>query len=182
MDFAGHRIMAGHGHKLHALLKILCSVSIRDGAPVKIGAPHFVDFGKNSENSPDGKAYLVDMDASDSEDRRFGYDSWITGDEIYIARVTPGIENMNDVSTYEFWNSQVWTNDFSQIQPIATWADNMGCVAMTYNAPLKNTLCVLLTEVRPAVILILISLNQRKLPDHGKWFSILITLESRHIL
>lgn len=25
---------------------------------VKMGAPHFVDFGKNMENSPDGKAYL----------------------------------------------------------------------------------------------------------------------------
>ena len=29
------------------------------GYPVKIGAPHFVDFGKNMEHSPDGKAYLV---------------------------------------------------------------------------------------------------------------------------
>jgi len=30
-----------------------------NGYPVKIGAPHFVDFGKNMEHSPDGKAYLV---------------------------------------------------------------------------------------------------------------------------
>jgi len=30
-----------------------------DGEPVKIGSPHFVDFGKNMEHSPDGKAYLV---------------------------------------------------------------------------------------------------------------------------
>ena len=29
------------------------------GEPVKIGSPHFVDFGKNMEHSPDGKAYLV---------------------------------------------------------------------------------------------------------------------------
>jgi hypothetical protein len=29
------------------------------GYPVKIGAPKFVDFGKNMEHSPDGKAYLV---------------------------------------------------------------------------------------------------------------------------
>ena len=29
------------------------------GYPVKIGSPHFVDFGKNMEHSPDGKAYLV---------------------------------------------------------------------------------------------------------------------------
>ena len=31
--------------------------------PVKIGAPHFLDFGKNMEHSPDGKAYLVAMGA-----------------------------------------------------------------------------------------------------------------------
>jgi hypothetical protein len=114
-----------------------------DGAPVKMGAPHFVDFGKNSEYSPDGKAYLVGHGASKSQARRFGYDSWITGDEIYIARVSPGIENMNDVSKFEFWDGQTWTNNFSQIQPIASWPDNMGCVTMTYNAPLKRYLmCV----------------------------------------
>ncbi|MCX6620368.1 MAG: hypothetical protein NTY38_04705, partial [Acidobacteria bacterium] len=27
--------------------------------PVQIGVPHFVDFGRNMEHSPDGKAYLV---------------------------------------------------------------------------------------------------------------------------
>jgi hypothetical protein len=27
--------------------------------PVKMGAPHFVDFGENMEHSPDGKAYLL---------------------------------------------------------------------------------------------------------------------------
>ena len=37
----------------------LFSERTRNGEPVKIGAPHFVDFGKNSEYSPDGKAYLV---------------------------------------------------------------------------------------------------------------------------
>ena len=54
-----------------------------NGEPVKIGAPHFVDFGKNMQHSPDGKAYLVAHGASDGKDRRFGYNSWITGDEIY---------------------------------------------------------------------------------------------------
>ena len=29
------------------------------GEPVKIGSPHFVDFGRNMKNSPDGKAYLI---------------------------------------------------------------------------------------------------------------------------
>ena len=35
--------------------------------PVKMGAPHFVDFGKNMEHSPDGKAYLVGMGAEEDD-------------------------------------------------------------------------------------------------------------------
>lgn len=35
--------------------------------PVKIGAPHFVDFGRNMEHSPDGKAYLVAMGAVEDD-------------------------------------------------------------------------------------------------------------------
>jgi len=113
--------------------------------PVKIGAPHFVDFGKNLEFSPDGKAYLTAHGASVGPDgRRFGYNSWITGDEVCLIRVTPGIENMNDRSKYEFYAGEdekgtpVWSKDFSKIKPIAAWKDNMGCVTMTYNAPLKR--------------------------------------------
>jgi hypothetical protein len=113
------------------------------GEPVKIGAPHFVDFGKNMEHSPDGKAYLVAHGASDGANRRFGYNSWITGDEIYLLRVTPTIENMNDPSKYEFFDGAGWTHDFAKIKPIAAWRDHMGCVTMTYNAPLKKYLmCV----------------------------------------
>ncbi len=31
----------------------------KEGHTIKMGTPHFVDFGKNMEHSPDGKAYLV---------------------------------------------------------------------------------------------------------------------------
>jgi hypothetical protein len=110
------------------------------GEPVKIGAPHFVDFGKNMEHSPDGKAYLVAHGASDGQNRRFGYNSWITGDEIYLVRVTPGIDNINDASKYEFWDGTGWTGDFAKIKPIAAWRDKMGCVTMIYNAPLRKYL------------------------------------------
>jgi hypothetical protein len=113
------------------------------GEPVKIGAPHFVDFGKNQEHWPDGKAYLVAHGASDGKNRRFGYDSWITGDEVYLVRVTPSIQNINDASKYEFCDGAGWTKDFSKIKPIATWRDKMGCTTITYNAPLKKYLmCV----------------------------------------
>lgn len=119
------------------------------GEPVKIGSPHFVDFGRNLEHSPDGKAYLTGHGASDGANRRFAYNSWITGDEIYLTRVTPGLEHMNDAARYEFYagdnpeGQPVWAKDFAQIKPIAAWKDNMGCVTMTYNAPLKKyLLCV----------------------------------------
>jgi hypothetical protein len=119
------------------------------GEPVKIGSPHFVDFGKSLEHSPDGKAYLVAHGASAGAGRRFAYDSWITGDEIYLLRVKPGIRTMNDASKYQFFTGldeqgrAGWTNDFSRIKPIAAWQDNMGCVTMTYDAALKKYLmCV----------------------------------------
>jgi len=119
------------------------------GEPVKIGAPHFVDFGRNLEHSPDGKAYLVAQGASDGANRRYAYNSWITADQVYLVRVTPGIENMNDASRYEFYAGRdrdgepVWTHDFGKIRPIAEWRDHMGCVTMTYDAPLKKFLmCV----------------------------------------
>jgi hypothetical protein len=121
-----------------------------NGYPVKIGAPHFVDFGKNMEYSPDGKAYLVAHGADITDKKwRFWNDSWITGDQIYLMRVVPSIENINDISKYEFFagydekSNPVWSNDFKDIKPLLEWNNNMGCVTMTYNASLKKYLmCV----------------------------------------
>jgi hypothetical protein len=119
------------------------------GEPVKIGAPHFVDFGRNLEHSPDGKAYLVAHGAADGLNRRYAFNSWITADQVYLARVSPGIENMNNAAKYEFYSGDdsagepTWSHDFSRIRPVAEWRDHMGCVTMTYNAPLKRyLLCV----------------------------------------
>lgn len=126
--------------------KPLFGESALQGEPVKIGSPHFVDFGKNMKNSPDGKAYLVAHGASASAGRRFAYDSWITGDEVYLLRVKPALGNMNDTFKYEFFTGHDgkgragWSRDFSRIKPVAAWRDNMGCVTMTYNAPLKKYL------------------------------------------
>ena len=120
------------------------------GYPVKIGAPHFVDFGKNMEHSPDGKAYLVGHGAVDPDPKpRFANLSWISGDQVYLIRVVPGIENINDASKYEFFaghdadGKPIWTHDFEEIQPLIDWNNNCGCVTVTYNAPLKKYLmCV----------------------------------------
>lgn len=117
----------------------------KDGQFVKIGAPHFVDFGQNMEHSPDGKAYLVSHGAVHPDKHpRTANLSWITGDQIYLCRVTPTPENINDASKYEFFagydesGKSIWKNDFKEIKPIAEWNNNMGCVTMTYNAPLKK--------------------------------------------
>jgi hypothetical protein len=121
-----------------------------NGYPVKIGSPHFVDFGKNMEYSPDGKAYLVAHGADVSDPKwRFWNDSWITGDQIYLLRVVPTIENINDRNKYEFFagydnaRRAVWTKDFKDIKPVLEWNNNMGCVTITYDLPLKKYLmCV----------------------------------------
>lgn len=121
-----------------------------NGYPVKIGAPHFVDFGKNMEHSPDGKAYLVAHGADVSDTKwRFWNSSWINGDQVYLLRVTPSIENINDLSKYEFYGGKdakgeaIWTKNFKEIKPLLEWNNNMGCVTITYNAPLKKFLmCV----------------------------------------
>jgi hypothetical protein len=121
-----------------------------NGYPVKIGAPHFVDFGRNMEYSPDGKAYLVAHGADITDTLwRFWNASWITGDQVYLLRVTPSVENINDPSKYDFYGGKdrngepVWTNNFEEIKPLLEWNNNMGCVTITYNAPLKKYLmCV----------------------------------------
>lgn len=106
--------------------------------PVKIGAPHFVDFGCNLEHSPDGKAYLVAHGSTRPE----AWNSWIQGDEVYLLRVAP--ESLNDLSAYEFYagkssdGSAVWSKHFHEIQPLIRWDDNLGCVTMTCNAALKK--------------------------------------------
>ena len=114
-------------------------------AKIRMGTPHFVDFGKNMEHSPDGKAYLVAHGAT----RPWVYENWISGDQIYLARVLPSIRNINDRSKYEFFSGYgatgeaTWTRDFATMKPLIEWNDHTGHVTITYDAPLKRYLmCV----------------------------------------
>lgn len=91
------------------------------GQAVKIGSPHFVDFGQNMQHSPDGKAYLVAHGAIDPDpEPRYANDSWISGDQIFLLRVEPSLGAINDPSAYEFFggtdrrNKPVWTKDFAR--------------------------------------------------------------------
>jgi hypothetical protein len=147
--FVGFRVSADYGHTWTPCPYVpdqpIFGETGRYGYPVKIGAPHFVDFGKNMEYSPDGKAYLVAHGADTSDTQwRFWNDSWINGDQVYLLRVTPSVENINDPSKYEFYGGKDvngnprWTKDFEAIKPLLEWNNNMGCVTITYIAPLKK--------------------------------------------
>ena len=75
--------------------------------------------------------------------------SWVTGDQIYMARVLPSPQNMNDASKYEFFaghdaeGNPIWTHDFAKIKPLVDWNNNCGGAAITYNPGLKKyLLCI----------------------------------------
>lgn len=152
--FVGFRTSTDFGRSWeetpHTPEKPIFGENARYGYPVKIGAPHFVDFGKNMEHSPDGYAYLVAHGATYPDEKsRFANLSWISGDQIYLIRVKPSIENINDASKYQFFsgydnqNQPIWSNDFDDIKPMIDWNNNTGCVTITYNAPLeKYIMCV----------------------------------------
>jgi hypothetical protein len=129
----------------------------KNGQKVKMGTPHFVDFGRNMEYSPDGKAYLVGHGASDPDAKpRTANLSWIAGDEIYLARVRPSPETINRLEEYEFYAGHdpagrpVWSRHFADIKPLIAWNNRMGCVTITYDAPLKRYL-MCITDGWPGV-------------------------------
>jgi hypothetical protein len=87
--------------------------------PVKIGSPHFVDYGRELEHSPDGKAYLAAHGAEYPDSKpRFGNLSWITGDQIYLLRVSPTLDNINDASKYEFYAGHAEHREHQRYQEI----------------------------------------------------------------
>jgi hypothetical protein len=118
--------------------------------PVRMGSPHVVDFGRNQEHSPDGRMYLVGHGSTepDLEDRRANA-SWVSGDEVYVCRVKPSPETVNDASQYEYFAGHApdgtprWSRRFEDLRPVAAWDNHMGCATITYNAPLRKYLmCV----------------------------------------
>lgn len=143
--FVGFRISRDYGltweDTPHTPSKPIFGESGKKGGKIKIGAPHFVDFGKNMAHSPDGKAYLVAHGAT----RPKAEVAWIAGDQAYLIRVTPSPETMNDPAQYEFFaghqdGAPVWTRDFAQIKPLIEWNGRVGHATMTYVAPLKKYL------------------------------------------
>lgn len=117
---------------------------------VKMGAPHFVDFGRDMEHSPDGKAYLLGQGADENDPQpRIANLSWITADQVYLSRVTPSVENINDISKYEFFAGHTedgnprWSSNFADIRPLLEWNNHMGCVTATWDPSVQRYLmCV----------------------------------------
>ncbi len=147
--FVGFRISRDFGltweECAHTPADPIFGESGKRGAKVKIGAPHFVDFGKNMMHSPDGKAYLVGHGATRPDAEL----AWIAGDQAYLIRVTPSPENMNDPGKYEFFAGHdaagrpIWSHNFGDIRPLLEWNGRIGHVTVTYNAPLRKYLmCV----------------------------------------
>lgn len=107
---------------------------------VKFGTPHFVDFGQELEHSPDGKAYIVAHGATSPSSTEM----WMLGDQVYMARVIPTVENINDGSKWEFYagghgSSALWvTGDVSQAKPLVEWTNHTGSTTMSYFAAIKK--------------------------------------------
>jgi hypothetical protein len=117
----------------------------KQGAKVKMGAPHFVDFGCNMRWSPDGRAYLVGHGGSSSSAEV----SWVSGDEIYLARVRPTPATINSPTSYEFFAGHGpdeparWAGRLEDSRPLLSWPGHCGCVTATFVAPLgRYLMCV----------------------------------------
>jgi len=118
--------------------------------PIRFGSPVFVDFGRDMQHSPDGKAYIVAQGAVESDPTpRVGNCSWINGDQIYMARVLPSTKTINDESKYEYFaghdkaGEALWTDEFEKVKPLIDWNNHCGFVTMTYDTPLKKYLTVI---------------------------------------
>lgn len=95
------------------------------GKTVRFGAPHFVDFGRDMQHSPYGNAYLVAHGSQEPDPApRRANASWITGDQIYLARVAPSVTDINDPSKYEFFGGHdasgrpEWVKQFKAMKPL----------------------------------------------------------------
>ena len=92
--------------------------------PVKMGAPHFVDFGKNMEHSPDGKAYLLGMGAEENDPQAalcqpeldFGRPGLSGPRHAEHRRTSTTSSNTSSSPGTTQQGKPVWTGDFCQDQ------------------------------------------------------------------
>ena len=118
-------------------------------APIRFGAPHFVDFGQNMAASPDGRAYLIGHGCLNVSTSRC---DWQQGDSVFLARTRgpPAPATINMRESWEFFaGGDAWTSDLLQAQPLFQWAvpdgGHTGIVTMTYDAALGRFLTAVST-------------------------------------
>ena len=105
-----------------------------DVAPVRIGAPHFVDFGRNMQYSPDGRAYLLAHGSTDPN----SCDNWIQGDQVYLLRVRPTLRSINERSAYEYFagtdagGQPRWSRRIADLAPLLDWPGHLGSASATW--------------------------------------------------
>ena len=137
----------------------------KGGKEIMIGAPHFVDFGKNMEHAPvdsgTGRkfAYMV-AHGADPGIQIAAHNSWIQGDNIYLIRIlmpngTNAAANAAYLNTHTNWQyfarDGKWMNwdknnlagVYANIKAIARWPKRLGNVSMTYNAALGKYMMVM---------------------------------------
>ncbi|XP_065845551.1 uncharacterized protein [Oscarella lobularis] len=104
--------------------------SSKNNTKVKMGSVHVVDFGKNMEYSPDQKVYVIGHGANLSS----AHESWMQGDQVYLARGIPDPVQINNESAWEFYNgtSESWTKTLDKSLPLYTWLNRSGIATMTY--------------------------------------------------
>ena len=108
--------------------------------PIRFGAPHVVDFGRNLQHSPDGFVYLV------GHGSRFagGVANWIAGDAAFLCRVRPSPAIVNDPAAYEFFagcdpaGQPRWAGRVADSQPIIEWPWRCGCINVTWFPALRQ--------------------------------------------
>lgn len=106
-------------------------------AHVRLGALHVVDFGKDMEHSPDGYAYLVGHGGG--PDKATTQNTWMSSDYLYMVRVKPSPETINDPKAYEFFagkdarGKDVWSKKLGDLSPIARWPARLGSATITYD-------------------------------------------------
>jgi hypothetical protein len=136
--FVGFRVSRTQGatweYCPHSPADPIFGESTRYGTPVRLGAPRFVDFGKNMKFSPDGKAYLVGHGSA----RRRHHAMWASGDAVYLARFPLTVDSVNDPKQYEFFagitpDGETWTSRYASSVPIFAWPGRAGPVSMTFS-------------------------------------------------
>ena len=110
-----------------------------------MGAPHAVDFGRNNQNSPDGKLYMVSTGAERPE----SHESWMQGDSVYLSRTTRAADapdfasTINTGAAWEFYSPAGWTPSLADAAPLLVWPNRTGVVTLSWHATLSKYILVI---------------------------------------